>query len=252
MDQQIKTINKPLTLNDDLKKLVQNQSKLNELSSEEETGSYDQITEKQLVKILSKINPVVKKNTNKLFATQISNQVAQQVIKLEQSYLTELNDKLTKVNGILTPLLLPTYETITNLSESAKLAHFNNLVTNLPLSKYLLVDNNEPEFDLLFKTYDTVRLNLIELNNQYQYNYKKILYLKDLDTKLKEFSDTHTAPSLSTQYDSDEEADENIEGTSGFSGSNLNLEMIRFKNLMKKLDYKLKNKNLREVIRNLN
>jgi hypothetical protein len=152
IDKQVRVLNKPLFVDDLLKNITENPTNIGgDNIDEEEDGEndgnidrqYDELTPKLLSKILNKTNMIIRKKNARLFAPQVSSQVAHQVVKLEHCKLLLINDQLAKVNALLPPLVLPEFETTTGSSCAAKLTQCTHLISQLPEAKYLLVHTND-------------------------------------------------------------------------------------------------------------
>ena len=152
IDKQVRILNKPLFADDLLKKITENDHDIGGDDIDEEghgqndgnfDRQYDELTPKLLSKILNRTNAIIRKKNARLFAPQVSSQVAHQIVKLEQCKLLLINDQLAKVNALLPPLVLPEFEAATGSSSAAKLAQCTHLISQLPEAKYLLVHTND-------------------------------------------------------------------------------------------------------------
>ncbi|KAK6459245.1 kinetochore Sim4 complex subunit Fta4 [Scheffersomyces xylosifermentans] len=143
IDQQVKTLNRPLAVTESLQQILANQSELDHLNQD----ASEPISEAKLRSILQKVNVRLKKHNLGLFPLQITNQIVQQILKVEQYKLSVVNERLAKIRYVLRPLLLPDFQQLTNQDPAAKLKEFGVLVNELPEGKYLIVGEDSDDID---------------------------------------------------------------------------------------------------------
>ncbi|KAK6202321.1 kinetochore Sim4 complex subunit Fta4 [Scheffersomyces amazonensis] len=137
LESQYKLLNKPLTLTDSINGIIANDKDLYPYQP-----SLDRV---KFSKILGKVNVQIRKYNSHNFNSQISNQIIQQVLKLESYKASIVHEKLSKINSILNPLLISLQyisgnHTVNNHGISSKLEEFKLLIEELPDSKYLLLE----------------------------------------------------------------------------------------------------------------
>ncbi|RLV91790.1 hypothetical protein JA1_003624 [Spathaspora sp. JA1] len=129
IDDQVKILNQPLRLTDSLKEILQ---------SQDETADKI-ITEPQLKKVIGKLNMKIRRRNQTIFTAQITNQIVQQVLKLEQNNLKIVNEQLTKIHYVLKPILIPDFDQLSNQTQLEKIIELGDLIKELPESQYILV-----------------------------------------------------------------------------------------------------------------
>lgn len=133
IDQQVKILNQPLVIDDRLRALI--------AQLQLEYGP-DSISESQLQKVLQKTNARIRRHNAAAFLAQVTNQIVQQVLKLELYKLAIVNEQLAKIRYILRPLLLPDFNLVSNDDPKTRLRQFELLIKELPESQYLIVDDS--------------------------------------------------------------------------------------------------------------
>lgn len=256
IDGEVKVLNSPLTFDDAIHAIVAQYNR----TRPEEAHAIDEAKVKNLI---FRCNILLKRHNRNVFPSQIINQIVQQILKNEQMKLVKVNENFNKINLILKPILLPT-----NLSGdyANQLKQFDQLIKELPELKYLFTHEEDPKKDSLLEKYETIRLKLIKMNDELIYKYNKLLYIKQLKSKLvNTFNlsvESRSQGSTDAVYDSDEEVEsgqiESIQANlvSSHNETNLFNEINRFKVLVEKLSYKLQNgttkQELHEVIKQIN
>ncbi|ODV78578.1 uncharacterized protein CANTADRAFT_6935 [Suhomyces tanzawaensis NRRL Y-17324] len=137
IEAQVKVLNRPLKLDSALKNIVANQ---HEHSPDGET-----LTEAQLARAIEKINIRLKRHNNNSFTGQIIHRIVQQVLKLEQAKLSQVNDQLIRARTVLQPVLLPEFDLVTNLAQQDSIQQFGDMINELPEAKYLMVSPDVEE-----------------------------------------------------------------------------------------------------------
>ncbi|EDK40266.2 hypothetical protein PGUG_04364 [Meyerozyma guilliermondii ATCC 6260] len=135
----------------------------------------DELTKQQFQQILRQVNVRLKRHHRNMFSTQATSQIAQQVVKYEQTKAIEATEKLLQAQSTIQPLILPELETA--LSSDRRLAEFKRLVDELPESRYLQDENMDEE---LLDRYESVRQRMVQLNERFVHAYHKRDYLKQL------------------------------------------------------------------------
>lgn len=292
IDGQIRTLSKPLQFTGSLKRILHNQHRHGasgvdgEAYEEETTYLQDtsEITPEQLKRILAKVNIKIRRHNSSIFRLQITNQIVQQVLKVESTKLSIINEQLLKINTILKPLLIPDFSELEHLGRLEKIAQFGTLLKELPLSKYLLLDPDTEDADeesskfekdiiqkvlaankteeSLFTRYDQLKQQLLQLNGQLQYKHQKLNYLNNISLELKTAFNLKTKNTEAVEYDSETELPEdeyiksiqsNLLSVSS-DGGTLISEVNKFRILVEKIGFKLQGgeKSLRSVLHDLN
>lgn len=134
IDQEVRRLSQPLMMTSKLERI------LTEESTEDDPDG-QQVGEKQLQQIISKVNVLIKRHNRNVFSRQVVNQIIQQVIKCEQNKLMVVNEKLMRIEMILKPILLPEVNQTGNVKTLMR--EFGELVRELPESKYLFDEEDD-------------------------------------------------------------------------------------------------------------
>lgn len=135
---QVNILNEPYRINSRIRNILAEQ---------------DEITESELQTILNLLNNEIKECNDELFPSQINNQIALQILKLEKQKLKIVNLQLFKINSFIKPITLPDFDNLTNQDQNKKLAELREQIKELPDLKYLFVSNTDTtdiqdEYDL--------------------------------------------------------------------------------------------------------
>ncbi|KHC52298.1 putative protein of unknown function, transcription is positively regulated by Tbf1p [Candida albicans P60002] len=135
---QVNILNEPYRINSRIRNILAEQ---------------DEITESELQTILNLLNNEIKECNDELFPSQINNQIASQILKLEKQKLKIVNSQLFKINSFIKPITLPDFDNLTNQDQNKKLAELREQIKELPDSKYLFVSSTDTtdiqdEYDL--------------------------------------------------------------------------------------------------------
>lgn len=132
IDSQVKKLGTPLRIDLELRLVIQGRVEdLDEI--------YNHVDEKVLQSVLDKVNIRIKRYTSNMFKSQVTNQIVQQVMKLEQSKVEEVRDRLVTITRVMKPLMVPDGQGY----RGNYLKEFSDLVEELPESKYLLLGKEE-------------------------------------------------------------------------------------------------------------
>lgn len=132
IDSQIKKLGAPLRIDLELRLVIQGG-----VEGRDEVSNH--IDEKVLQSVLDKVNIRIKRYTSNMFKSQVTNQIVQQVMKLEQSKVEEVRDRLVTITRVMKPLMVPDGQGY----RGNYLKEFSDLVEELPESKYLLLGKEE-------------------------------------------------------------------------------------------------------------
>lgn len=217
IDQQVKALNSPLTLDSEIEDILQKETNVS--------------------KSIFKCNVLVRRYNRNKYQSQAINQIIQQVLKNETSKLVKVNESFIKIHSILKIILIP--ENISDDNLPGKLKLFNQLINELPQLKYLIINEvpNETvdEFNTQLSNYEDIRKHLIELNEVLLYKYDKLTYLKNLKLKLSSYTNPKDIqPNLIMSND-----------------HLLYNEINRFRVLVEKLSYKLSENELTDILNKL-
>lgn len=138
IDQEVRRLSQPLVVTSKVERI------LTEESTEDDPDG-QQVGEKQLQQIISKVNVLIKRHNRNVFSRQVVNQIIQQVIKCEQNKLMVVNEKLMRIEMILKPILLPEVNQMGNVK--TLMGEFGELVRELPESKYLFDEDDDDTTD---------------------------------------------------------------------------------------------------------
>lgn len=135
---QVNILNEPYRINSRIRNILAEQ---------------DEITESELQTILNLLNNEIKECNDELFPSQINNQIALQILKLEKQKLKIVNLQLFKINSFIKPITLPDFDNLTNQDQNKKLAELREQIKELPDLKYLFVSSTDTtdiqdEYDL--------------------------------------------------------------------------------------------------------
>ncbi|OBA20622.1 hypothetical protein METBIDRAFT_12594 [Metschnikowia bicuspidata var. bicuspidata NRRL YB-4993] len=127
VDEQIKALNTPLILNDDIKRLLHQEG----------------ISEGQAQSILFKCNLLMKRHNRTKFNKQVVHQIVQQVAKAEQENLMQVNKALSKISRLAQPIMTDQFASSGRLEDRLRL--LSNLADILPEGRYLFAVHGDNE-----------------------------------------------------------------------------------------------------------
>lgn len=120
LETELKRLNKPIEINEELKTIAEDEG----------------INLKQLQIVIMRLNLLVKRHNHNVFSPRIINQVVQQILKSERYKVELVNERLTKVQALIKPLLIPSKDCASSIEQ------LDVLVNQLPEGKYLFVTKN--------------------------------------------------------------------------------------------------------------
>lgn len=117
IETELKALNRPIEVTDDMKTIALEEG----------------IDTKQLQVVAMRLSMLIKRHNANVFSSRIIDQIAYQVVKSERNKAEMINDRLTKVQTMIKPLLVPTIDLVSRAKE------FDQVVKELPEGKYLFV-----------------------------------------------------------------------------------------------------------------
>lgn len=172
IDEQIRILNQPLVINDDLRAIM----------------AKNNISEEAMKSIVFKANIRLKRYLRSKFNRQVVHQIVQQIAKNEKEKLFNVNEALAKIDLMLQPVLLPDFSKVGSVNDRVRIV--NELVDKLPDPDYLfavhdLADevnveekeinrDGEPEKDL----YEEVETDMLVQDDQDKLEAQLLKYLE--------------------------------------------------------------------------
>lgn len=259
IDEQIKILNTPLRVDDNIRAI----------------STRHHLSEEKVASLIFKCNLRLKRHYSTVFNKQVVHQMVQQVVKSESEKIFAINERLSRIDTLIQPIALPDFHKVGNVTDRARL--INELVQELPEPSYLfaiqeevagremqsksrentdgdsdpspdggLIQDNE-EFteqysetvmaeirsqlngtEALKEEYASLRTRLVDLNEQLVYKLQKAEYLAKLSKKM-----SLGSAKKDELLDSEEEDVEETEAEK----SDLLAQVSRFNILVEKLEF---------------
>lgn len=127
VDEQIKILNTPVTIDENIKQLIQQEN----------------LTEAQVKSILFKCNLLIKRHNRTKYNKQVVHQIVQQVTKAEQANLVQANEALSKISRLVQPVMTDQFSSSGRLQDRLRL--LNDLADILPEGRYLFAVGEDGE-----------------------------------------------------------------------------------------------------------
>ena len=149
IDDQIKILNTPLRLDDEMRSIAARHN----------------LSEEKVSSLLFKCNLRLKRHYRSAFNKQVVHQIVQQIVKSENEKLLEVNERLSRIQSLVQPIILPDFQKVGSVKDRVRLA--NELAHELPEPAYLFAiydsaaanDSRTPETENLRTESGLVRDN---------------------------------------------------------------------------------------------
>lgn len=125
VDEQIKILNTPLRVDDQIRAI----------------SARHNLSEEKVASLIFKCNLRLKRHYSTVFNKQVVHQIVQQVVKSEGEKIFAINEQLSRMDTLIQPIALPNFHKVGSVRERVRLV--NELAQELPEPSYLFAIQEE-------------------------------------------------------------------------------------------------------------